>query len=166
MQMPAQKPGTSRQDYATPAAFIEAVERRFGQLDWDLAAHAENSKCGPRFFGQGSTHNEDSLAVPWSSVLSTGKLWLNPPFARIEPWAKKCAEESTKRLGLILMLTPASVGANWFQEHVLGKAFVLALSPRLSFDGVAPFPKDCSLAVYGYGLHGFDTWRWDEVAGA
>lgn len=164
MTMPAQRPGTSRQDYETPAAFIAAVERRFGALHCDLAAHQGNAKVG-LYLGPGSSHGEDSLAVSWSSYLPHGNLWLNPPFARIEPWAKKCAEEAAKRHGLILMLTPASVGANWYQEHVLGKAFVLALAPRLSFDGIAPFPKDCSLAVYGYGLHGFDTWRWDEVAG-
>ena len=164
MTMPAQKPGTSRQDFATPAAFIEAVERRFGQLAWDLAAHAENSKCGLRYFGPGSAHGEDSLAVGWSSFLQIGTLWLNPPFGKIDPWAVKCAAEAPKRHGLILMLTPASVGANWFAANVQGKAYVLALSPRLSFDGKAPFPKDCVLSVWGHGLRGFDTWRWDEVA--
>ena len=164
MTMPAQKPGTSRQDFGTPAAFIGAVERRFGHLEWDLAAHAENTKCGDRYFGPGSTHHVDAFRVSWAGYVPYGTLWLNPEFGNIEPWAEKCAAEAPMRHGLILMLTPASVGAGWFQRHVHGKAYVLALAPRLSFDGKAPFPKDCMLSVYGYGLTGFGTWRWDTVA--
>ena len=46
---------------------------------------------------------------------------------------------------------------------------VLGLSPRLTFDGMAPnpktgrvdgYPKDLMLSVFGMGLNGFDCWRW------
>lgn len=38
--MPAQKPGRSKQDYSTPAAFISAVKSQFqtGPFAYDLAA--------------------------------------------------------------------------------------------------------------------------------
>jgi phage N-6-adenine-methyltransferase len=156
MTMPAQKPGKSRQDYGTPQAFIDAVVRRFGPLVCDLAASAENAKA-PRFV----TEAENSLSRPWATRFPTGNLWLNPPFADISTWAEKCAAESAKRHGLILMLTPASVGSNWFASHVLRKAFVLGLSPRLTFEGTSdPYPKDLTLSVFGHGFHGFDSWRW------
>lgn len=59
------------------------------------------------------------------------------------------------------LLVPASVGSRWFAEHVHGWARVLALSGRLSFDGIAPFPKDLILAVYGEPP-GFDVWDWRQ----
>ncbi len=34
----------SRQDYGTPRAFLDAVERRFGPIQFDLAAHRGNAK--------------------------------------------------------------------------------------------------------------------------
>jgi phage N-6-adenine-methyltransferase len=144
--------GKSRQDFATPSDFREAVVKRFGRPDWDLAADDKNWFC-PEYFDE----EQDSLKLNWHT-LNRRLLWLNPPFGDITPWAKKCAEEST-RGALILFLTPASVGANWFSEHVHNKARVYFLSPRLSFDGKNPFPKDCMLSVYGLPA-GYECWRW------
>lgn len=172
MKMPKQKPGSSKQDYGTPRKFIRAVEARFGLLDWDLAAHASNTKCGEFFYGPGSAHGKDSLAIDWAARHPTGTLWLNPEFDDLGTWMAKCAAEARRRHGLITALTPASVGSVWFAEHVHGKAMVLPLSPRMIFDGTPPnprtgkvdqYPKDLMLTVFGYGLHGFNPWRWDEV---
>jgi phage N-6-adenine-methyltransferase len=159
-KMPLQKPGKSKQDYATPMEFIRAVEGRFGTLRHDLAAHEGNHRCETFF-----SPEQNSLVQPWAQLFPEGNLWLNPPYSDIGPWAKKCAEESIKRGGLILFLTPASIGSEWFADHVEGKALVLGLRPRLSFDGKNPYPKDCILSVYGIDvlhrpLRGFETWRW------
>lgn len=149
--------GASRQDYGTPPAFIDAVERRFGCLTVDLAATSENA-VAKKFI----TEARDSLSQMWAGSYA-GNMWLNPPFANIAPWAAKCAAES---LHLdphtrILLLVPASVGANWFADHVHGKALVLGLQGRLTFVGeTQPYPKDCLLCVYGEGLRGFDVWAW------
>ena len=48
-------------------------------------------------------------------------------------------------------------------DHVHGKARVLALSSRLSFDGKAPYPKDLMLSVYTCGWHGFEVWDWRKA---
>jgi len=153
---PSVNRGGSKQDYGTPLDFLRAVHNRFGLLSWDLACTSENCKAPAGFyFDQG----EDALAQPWGGLL--GNLWLNPEFANIEPWAAKLAAECRDRSAFALFLTPASVGANWYARHVHGKAFVLGLSPRLTFEGTSdPYPKDLILSVYGFGLHGFDTWRW------
>ena len=161
MAMPAQKPGKSKQDYSTPKDFIDAVEKLFGPLAWDLACGETNNKA-PNFY----TEEDDSLSQDWTKL--EGNLWLNPPFGKIAPWAKKCASSIScgKR---ILLLTPASVGSNWFRDYVYDKALtVFALNPRLSFDGKAPFPKDCILSIYSekddeYGMGntlGFKIWTW------
>ena len=157
--VPAQKPGRSKQDYGTPRIFLDAVERRFGGLDVDLACTADDTKALHGYY-----HPEfDSLREHWAFDHLFGNLWLNPPFSNIGDWAKKCAEEAKGRHGFILLLTPASIGTDWFRDHVRGQAYVLGLSPRLTFEGCEdPYPKDLMLSVYGYGFSGFDTWRWDR----
>ncbi len=149
--------GASKQDYATPPEFIEAVERRFGPIAFDLAAHAGNAKAA-QWYGPGGVA-EDALSEDWTKL--EGNLWLNPEFANIAPWAAKCAESrgfrwDTRR---IFLLTPASVGAVWFSEYVHGHALVLGLVGRLCFDGKSPYPKDCILSVFGEAP-GFDVWVW------
>lgn len=155
---PVQKPGKSKQDYGTPWDFIGAVEGRFGPIVFDLAAQADNAKAKGFW-----TIADDSLSKRWADIFTGGgTLWLNPPFKNIEPWAEKCARESARRAGLIVMLTPASIGTDWFARHVHRKAMVLGLSPRITFVGEKdPYPKDLMLSVFGMGLNGFDTWRWD-----
>ena len=156
---PIQKPGRSKQDYGTPMAFIRAVEHRYGPLVADLACTRANAKApAGYYFDEG----RDALAEPWSSDFGQGNLWLNPPFADIAPWAKKCAAEAPTRFGSIFLLTPASIGSNWFADHVHGRALVLGLSPRLTFEGTKdPYPKDLMLSIFGPGWNGFGVWRWD-----
>lgn len=158
MSEPLQKPAKSRQDYATPWDFIYAVERRFGPLAHDLAAAAETAKATSYF-----SPETDALdpAREWHTIV--GNLWLNPPFADIEPWAAKCKVEAA-RGARILLLTPASVGSAWFAEHVHRHAMVFGLGPRIKFVGEKDaYPKDLMLSAYGFGV-GFDTWYWKERA--
>jgi phage N-6-adenine-methyltransferase len=151
----------TKQDYGTPWTFIHAVEARFGKISVDLAASPHNAKAD-RFIDR----DRDSLSYDWR--IHDGNLWLNPEFANIAPWAEKAATMRDVK-GFLFMLTPASIGSGWFERHVRGNAFVLGLSPRMTFEGMAPnpktgkvdaYPKDLMLSVFGFGLHGFDTWRW------
>jgi phage N-6-adenine-methyltransferase len=149
--------GQSRQTYATPKDFINAVVNRFGSLGFDLAADAQNTKA-KRYY----TEADNSLIQPWHCIEVRGALFLNPPFDNIAPWAEKCAYEA--RLGAkILFLTPASVGSNWFADYVHQKALVLALTGRLCFDPLHPkwgYPKDCILSCYNIEQINFGVWRW------
>lgn len=153
--MPAQKPHRSRQDYETPRAFLDAVEKRFGDIRHDLAASAENAVCADYFDEHRSAFDHD-----WSVL--RGVLWCNPPFAKIAPWVEKAATEANPQ-ARILMLVPASIGTDWFADHVDGKAIVLGIRPRLTFVGCEdPYPKDLMLLGFGFGVSGFGTWRWDD----
>lgn len=156
--MPAQNRAKSKQDYQTPDDFIDAVRLRFGPLAIDLAATAQNRKAPIHL---GLDVHEDALSVQWP--IARGAIgWLNPPFAKLDPWVAKCVASRSRLQGgaRILLLVPASIGACWFLDHVHGKAFVHALSPRLKFIGCKdPYPKDCILAEYG-AAPGFDVWRW------
>ena len=151
--------GKSKQDYATPRDFRDAVSAKFGVPAWDLACSPENQ------FGPGGiTKEQDSFSVDWH--LLGGLLWLNPEFDDIAPWAKKSNDEQA--LGAReLMLVPASVGSNWFKKYVHRQAPVLFLNGRLCFDGVAPYPKDCMLILWGFeqfvtplSNRFYDVWTW------
>lgn len=48
----------SKQDYSTPIALIKSCEQRFGQISFDLAAHASN-KQHPRYFAP--THFSENI---------------------------------------------------------------------------------------------------------
>jgi len=167
--MPLQKPGRSKQDYQTPRDFLDAVKNKFGvkAWAWDLAADGSNRVTFERnnYFGPDHPRFRDALVQDWTKL--RGDLWLNPPYADIEPWAEKCAELdcdsfSVDSIGLprrIFFLVPASVGSNWWADHVHGKARIVFPRPRLSFDGIAPYPKDLGLIVFGE-KPGYETWRW------
>jgi phage N-6-adenine-methyltransferase len=160
--MPTQKPGRSRQDYGTPRVFLEAVHQRLGApLVWDLAATDANAVVpGGRHF----TEADDALIQPWHR--HPGWLWLNPPYARIAPWVQKAYEESL--LGArVVVLVPASTGANWWRDWVYRKAHILFLNGRLTFVGTTdPYPKDCALLVYEpcrFTCPGDAIWTWMEA---
>lgn len=169
MTEPKQKPGRSKQDYATPDDFIAAVKVKLGitRFAHDFAADASNRKAPTHF-----DIEMDALSVPrWELSLRANCCpvsrecwgWLNPPFKRIAPWAMRCAM-TREAGGQMAFLVPAAVGSNWFKQYVHGHALVLALNGRIHFDPTRPtwgFPKDCILALYSpHILPGFDVWTW------
>lgn len=144
--------GKSRQDYETPWEFIHAVELRLGKITADLAASDTNHKA-PFYY----TIARNSLAQGWHEL--KGNLWLNPPFGVIGPWAKKCRQEMDMG-ARVIMLTPASVGSNWYRDFIHKRALVLFPSPRIQFEGAEdPYPKDLMLSCFGWPVD-FECWRW------
>lgn len=165
MTMPKQKPHRSFQSYQTPPELLAAIKKRLciNYFDIDLAATRENAVC-PYYYsleeGQDSLDPRNSWQVPepdsnWS--------WLNPPYADIRPWVSKAWNESRKG-AQIVMLIPASVGANWWKDYVAGKVFVSFLNDRIPFVGCDNvYPKDCALLFYTpWGFHGYEYWSWQS----
>lgn len=155
----------SKQDYGTPPEFIEAVATKWGPLVHDLACTRENAKAPSGYYFP----ETDALTRDWSADFPTGNLWLNPPFKHIDPWAERCAWHGARRDGLIFLLTPASIGTDWFAARVYPNARVLGLTPRMTFEGmpinpktgkVDPYPKDLMLSIFGKATAGFGLWRW------
>jgi phage N-6-adenine-methyltransferase len=150
--------GRSKQDYRTPPEFLGAVRAKFlGGQDFslDLAADEGNHVC-PAWYGPEGLV-EDALSADWPR---DGRMWLNPPFGGIAPWARRCREMTARpeSVARVYLLVPASVGSNWFHHDVMPFAEVFLLRGRICFDGRNPFPKDCLLAVY-QGT-GFVAWDW------
>lgn len=160
-------------DIWTPWNFANAIVEKFGPIAWDLAATIESCKSGT---GHYITAEQDSLTVDWHKLdcgICVNKLlYLNPPYSNITPWARKCAEES--KLGAeILLLVPASVGANWFWDWVEPFATVYSVG-RMAFDNcfdkqgkpvTTAYPKDLILAHYSATKprgSNLQRWRWKQ----
>lgn len=146
----------AKQGHRTPREFLDAVERRFGYIGWDLAA-APGHEVGP--IGRSFTKEDNSLERDWNMDIWT-VVWLNPPFANIRPWVKKLDEECQHLPRWTLCLLPASMGSHWWSDHVLGKCIALGVT-RMTFVGsTAPYPKDLALLCYGFGVSGHGFWDW------
>jgi hypothetical protein len=155
----------SKQDYATPAAFIAAVTKRWGPISFDLAAYNENRKSDNYFApctnaegplpSDPKAYGMDSFAHPWAELSTVkfrrdgapGLLWLNCEFGEIPAWAERCAWESMKGAN-ILLLTPISVGANWYSDVIVPYADSYFLKPRLAFIPNNVYNKDCMLSHF------------------
>jgi phage N-6-adenine-methyltransferase len=159
-KMPQQKPGRSKQDYGTPPELLAAIKHRLhiNKFSVDLAA-TESNRVADWYIGE----EDNALTVDWH-MLPMGWLWLNPPYAKIEPWVKK-AKESAEQGAHIAMLVPASVGSNWWTQYVEPYAFISYLVPRLTFVGAKdPYPKDCALLLYEpWGYIGHEHWYWKNT---
>jgi len=147
---------SGNQNWRTPPVFLDAVRRRFGGIDWDLAATSGHEVTT---LGRSFTPEDNSLAQRWDNSALGSVRFVNPPFAKMRPWAAKLSDcRDLPRW--TLMLCPASMGSFWWRDHVLGKCMALGI-PRMEFVGAgAVYPKDLALLCYGYGVHGFGFWDW------
>lgn len=146
----------TNQRIGTPWALFKPLDEIF-HFAVDLSADEGNTKC-PRYI---SPHlNSLSDKIEWHKLADPGSwLWLNPPYNEIPKWAQKCKREAAHG-AKIVMLTPASVGSNWFLDNVFGQAVVVFLRGRVIFDYVIdsgkkrgqwntePYPKDCMLSIF------------------
>jgi len=149
--------GTGDQ-WATPPALFEALDREFGPFVLDAAAFPGNAKCA-RFW----TPAENGLAQPWGP----GPTWCNPPYSDPGPWCRKATAEALAG-NLSVLLLKSDTGTAWFQDDIAGKAEVIFLRPRVRFVGApnqAPFPS--VLAIYRPGLDlpviAWSCWNWKEA---
>ena len=163
MAPPLQKPGLSKQDYATPPEFLSAVKKllHIEDFDIDLAASEENS-VAVAFYDE--TYGSLKRIGDWL-IYPDGWAWCNPPYSHIAPWVEKAYKESL--LGAkVTMLLPASVGSNWWRDWVHHKAVAVLLNGRISFVGhTTPYPKDLALLLYDeadtHGISPYYTiWSW------
>lgn len=150
--------GESRQDVRTPTVLIQKVLDLLGveTFDCDLAASDDNAVCEHYY-----TEAQNSLVQPWRC--GDGWNWCNPPYHHVLPWVERAHLQLLTARAQSCLLIPASVGSNWFSEHVHQHASVIFLNGRVTFVGhTQPFPKDLMLCLYSpyYKKPGYDVWRW------
>lgn len=164
MSMPEQNRGNSKQDYRTPPELLTAVKKRLtiGHFSIDLAASFENAVEVAHY-----TEEDNALADNRTWNPKPGEwAWLNPPYANIKPWVEKASLEAAKGANIVMLL-PASPGANWWLNYVVPFAHQVFLNGRITFVGcVTPYPKDCALLLYTpWHFRGATFWNWREHVG-
>jgi len=163
MTMPAQRPYQSKQDYATPKAFLDVAKTLLNIKTFNIDFAADETNAVHTDYFDEQTDALSVSAKDWAEYCQDGFGWLNPPYENIAPWAERCRD--VKGLGgNVLLLIPASVGSNWFKSYVHNQAWVLFLNGRLAFIPDHPtwlYPKDCILCVYGPDIATrYDVWNW------
>lgn len=155
---------------------IESLVRRGANPDeaTQLVTMVTTSTQGQKVKFDVPNHDPDAYYLDafdhsWAVLHKTfpnkrGHLWLNCEFNDITPWAHQCQISATQGAN-ILLLTPM-VLTDWYIRHVAGSADVYQLSGRLSFDGKAPFPKDCMVSHFhpkATGALAIWDWRQDRI---
>jgi phage N-6-adenine-methyltransferase len=112
-------------EWGTPTWLIHLVETKFGKIDLDVAASAQNHAC-ERWFGK----EQDGLVQPWEGKV----VWCNPPYGRdVGMWLDKAKFEVLQgRAGTVVMLLPARTDTRWFHEYAEVTA-VYMFKGRLKF---------------------------------
>lgn len=78
------------------------------------------------------------LSIPWPS-----KVFVNPPFNRLDLWAEKCAVEHLAGAEITLLM-PSRVDTKYFHSFVLPYADIEFIKGRLRFvdlDNSSPMPS-------------------------
>jgi site-specific DNA-methyltransferase (adenine-specific) len=132
-------------EWYTPQDLFDRLHAEF-DFQIDLAATAENSKCGDYFWDK-----DDSLTKWWGEYYKRG--WLNPPYSRglCGKFIAKAAEERRKGF-MTVMLLPARTDTKAFHAHIYDAekwqaregVEIRFLPGRLKFGGckdAAPFPS-------------------------
>lgn len=116
-------------EYYTPKSLFDKLDRIFC-FELDPCTTHENPLRLPQFF----TTMEDGLKQNWN--LNT---FINPPFGKgVIRWIEKMHSEATRRWdNQYVMLLPARVETQWFQDHIVGKyskgSFIYFLKGRYKF---------------------------------
>lgn len=116
------------------------------------------------------TESDDGLSLPWY-----GRVFLNPPYNKIEPWLKKAADvvwcrhmtlaptkESASRdeplCETVIALIPARTHTRYWRKYVANHARVLFINGKLTFRRVrdgsfyypkSGFPEGLALVIWG-----------------
>ena len=172
-----------KDDWRTPRALLEAVQRRLHLwLRLDAASDAKN--VIPMAFGS-YDETSDALRRDWADALASicednpcltpwgAAVWLNPPYSRNDDFIAKAAVECANG-ARVVCLVPVRTDTRWWAEHVhrddgeTRAARVLLLKGRLKFEhpGVekatgAPFPS--AIVYYDPSHRGapqYEVWDW------
>ena len=119
---------SKKHDWANPWPLFRELDARFGPVELDVCATAQNAKC-QNFFSP----EDDGLNQAWHGVC-----WMNPPYGRALPrWMSKAVTEVWKgRVRKVICLLPARTDTAWWHSYVLPYAAQIHyLRGRIRFEG-------------------------------
>ena len=118
--------------WRTPQHVFDRLNNIF-HFDLDAAADAGSSKCANYL---GLDNGRDSLVVPWQDYGS--RIFVNPPFSPgagpLIRWVGIMRYTAEAHRRLVCAVLPATPCAQWFYEHVKGRAVILFTKARMKFE--------------------------------
>lgn len=120
-----------KDDWGTPAEFIELARRVMGDIDLDPATHsgAQAIVGATKFF----TIEDNSLSLEWH-----GRVWLNPPYSQplIGQFIEKLLTElECGNASEAILLVNNSSDTAWFQRAAGASSSICFTKGRISFLG-------------------------------
>lgn len=111
----------SKDNWETPWDMVDILNEEF-PLGLDVCTDGKNAKC--------DMYITDSLNVPWSVYLESGKyVWCNPPYSNVQPWVDKIVAENLPTL----LLVNASTSSKWFHDILKISSEVWVFNGRIAF---------------------------------
>ena len=168
-----------RDDWRTPAALLEAIERRWRiWLAVDAACSSENMVFTAAT-GFALDRGEDGLDLDWHSATmhDGGWVWCNPPYSRVADWMAKARHEAHIQGVRVVCLVPVRTDTGWWSASVhrpahipYGASRVTLLRGRVRFEHStlpaaqsAPFPSCLIWYEPGHvGAPQYEVWDWRQ----
>ena len=91
--------------------------------------------------------NFDGLKVDWSKY--KGVIFVNPPYAHLKEWCKKCYEEYQKGVYVILFMPNNRGHTDYYQKYVEPVARVENLPRRLKYKDLDNSAQKETIAPFG-----------------
>lgn len=164
-----------RQEWETPQDFFGVVDREF-RFQLDAAATAENAKCEAYY-----SPEADSLSIRWPWVLpesshilpTSSRVWLNPGFAKPEPWVQKAYKEAQKHAAaVVVVMALISPSTDWWRDWAMKASEIRLLGGKRVQFKAPPGIKQSSnarencLIIFRPNPHNLEpniwTWDWAE----
>ncbi len=109
--------------WQTPAAVFGALDAEFGPFDLEPAgAHEAVASLGCAFYCTPTgTYDTAGVLVDDTNGLErnwVGKIFVNPPYRRVEEWVRKGSESAATGYATVVMLLIPSTDSRWFHRYV------------------------------------------------
>jgi phage N-6-adenine-methyltransferase len=124
------------EDHRTPDDLFQALSKRYGPFDLDVAASDSNHRC-PLYF----TKKNNALFQDWTE----NHIWMNPPYHSIDEWVDTAIIQlSRKKCKTITMLLPSRTDRPWFRKLFRIAQNIHFIQGRLDFSGPHQIKHSCS----------------------
>lgn len=122
--------GTGATEWFTPPQYIEAARTVLGEIDLDPATHPKAQKRVKA--GKVYTKADDGLRQEWR-----GRVWLNPPYGRIEvaQFVDKLIEHYLRQeITAAILLTHNYTDTKWFHSAIAASQLICFTRGRINFE--------------------------------
>lgn len=119
-------------DWATPQAFFDEMNKKYGPLQLDVCASDYNRKCG---YYYSIDRSQDGLQAEWHKAWgfnSPPKCWMNPPYSDLKSWVRKAYEESKKGCTVVCLI-PARTDTDAFHRYILPFSGLNSNNPQFAW---------------------------------